>query len=236
MRVAIMMRCFERYERNLDAFSRREVEAVHDKKVCVVGCGGLGGYVCMALARFGVLNLTVIDGDRFSKSNLNRQLFATEKTVGQPKALVCKKQLADVNSTVTVHAVPHMLTADNAEELLAGHDLAVDCLDNAASRRVLDGACRALGIPYIHGAIGGFYGQVACVFPGDDTLARIYPPDGGGPGVEHRLGSPVFAPQVISAIQCSEALKLLTGKGELLRGALLHIDLLYNDFEIIRFS
>lgn len=227
------MQGFDRYKKNLNAFSKQEVLDIHTKKVCVVGCGGLGGYVMQSLARFGVLHLSVIDGDTFSTTNLNRQLFSAEDAIGRFKVHACKDRLAIINSDATVYAIPEMLTEQNADTLLAGHDLVLDCLDNIPSRRILDAGCRRLGIPYVHGAIGGFYGQVCSIFPGDDMLDSIYPPDSKEHGVEQTLGSPAFIPQAVSAVQCSEALKILTGKGELLRHKLLYIDLLYNDFEII---
>lgn len=224
---------FERYARNLHAFRREEIEAMHAKQVCIVGCGGLGGYAAQILARFGILRLTLIDGDSFSRSNLNRQLFATEKTLGRPKPLVCKEGLFEINPAVEVRAVCTMLEEHNAEELLRGHDLVLDCLDTVPARRLLDSACRRMEIPYVHGAIGGFYGQVSCIFPEDTTLQSIYPPGTMDKGVEAELGCPSFIPPLVAALQCSEAIKLLTGKGEPVRHALLHIDLLSNEFQLI---
>lgn len=225
---------FERYARNLRALSREDVEALHEKRVCIVGCGGLGGYAAQVLARCGVLHLTLVDGDTFAVSNLNRQLFATEKSLGRPKPLVCREALADINPEVEVHAACVMLNEHNADELLIGHDLVLDCLDNIPARRLLDKHCRKLNIPYVHAAIGGFYGQVSCIFPADNTLQAIYPPGMTEKGADFELGSPAFTASLVSALQCSEAVKLLTGKGETVRNALLHIDLLYNEFQLVQ--
>lgn len=227
------MGSFERYRRNTSAFSEEEVLRLHQKKVAIVGCGGLGGHVIQGLARFGILSLTLIDGDVFAVSNLNRQLFATEKTLGENKALTAKEQLADINPDVSATALPAMMTAQNAEEFLTGHDLVMDCLDNRDARLLLDDTCRKLSIPYVHGAIGGFYGQVTSVFPGDSIVKMLY--GGGGGGIEQELGNPSFIPQAVAAIQCSEALKILVGRGEILRGKLLSIDLLRNEFDVTTF-
>lgn len=228
------MEPFERYHKNVEAFSIEEVQSIRQKRVCVVGCGGLGGHVIQSLARFGVGFLTLVDGDVFCASNLNRQAFCTETNLGQSKANAAKEALATINSDVIVHAHFEMLTEQNAEALLSGHDLAIDCLDNVSSRFILMQACNKANIPFVHGAIGGFFGQVANVFPGDDTLNRLYPSDHlFEKGIENRLGNPPFTPQLVAALQCSEALKILAGRDHVLRNAVLHIDLLHNEFEKI---
>ena len=66
----------ERYLRNIEAISEEENTALFDKKVCIIGCGGLGGYITEILARICVVNLIVADGDVFEESNLNRQLYS----------------------------------------------------------------------------------------------------------------------------------------------------------------
>lgn len=209
--------------------------AINEKHAGVIGCGGLGGYVCQALARFGVGRLTLVDGDVFAVGNLNRQMFATEDTLGLPKVEVCRWELGRINSQVSVTPRHIMLTDDNAEELLASVDLVVDCLDNPKARLTAARACERLDVPLVHGAIGGFFGQVANIFPGDRLLEYLYPnPDARG--LEKTLGNPVFIVQAIAAIQCSEALKILAGRPDILRNALLHIDLLHNKFETIEFA
>lgn len=225
-----------RYIKNTNAFSVRDMALIHEKKICVVGCGGLGGHVALTLARFGVQHLTLVDSDVFSISNLNRQCFSNEQNIGKNKATEAQTQISLINSDVNVSVVQEMLTDCNAAEIIAGHDLVMDCLDNITARRTVDRACETLGIPYVHGAIAGFYGQVATVFPGDGHLRRIYPEEREFKGLENELGNPPFTPQLVAAIQCSEALKLLCGRGELLRNKMLYIDLYYNNFEEIYFS
>ncbi|MCL1805692.1 MAG: HesA/MoeB/ThiF family protein [Clostridiales bacterium] len=224
-----MIRDFTRYSRNVNAFSREEVEAIRGKSVCVVGCGGLGGYAAMCLARFGVGRLTLVDGDVFDASNLNRQLFCTERNLGKSKALEAKEALAAVNSEVEIVARGEMLTAANSASILSGCDAAVDCLDSASARLILEAGCEAAGIPLVHGAIGGFYGQVCCIFPGDGVISALYGGKGSAPP-NNAAGNPPFTPQMVAAIQCSEALKLLAGREDLLRKKLLIIDLLQNSF------
>ena len=120
---------------------------------------------------------------------------------------------------------------------ISGYDAVVDCLDNTDSRIALEKCCEALDIPFVHGAIGGFYGQVSCVFPGDGTMELLYAGSGGATRSRmSEAGNPPFTPQLVAAVQCAETLKLLTGKGELLRKKLLLIDLLRNSMQIIDFA
>lgn len=221
----------ERFSGNLGAFTETEINNMAEKSACVVGCGGLGGYVINCLARFGVGNLTLIDGDDFSESNFNRQLFATAHSLGKNKAFACKDMLANAGIHSAVEAQPVMLLPENADELVAGHDIVMDCLDNIQSRRLLADVCERLEIPLVHGAISGLYGQVASIFPGDRLFDVLYPTDD-----PVSLGNPVFAPQLVASIQGCEAVKILVGRSPGLQNRVLYIDMQNNDFEIFSFS
>ena len=224
----------ERYLGNLGAFTETELNTVKGSSAGIVGCGGLGGYVCNALARFGVGNLTLIDDDIFTENNLNRQLFATVESLGKNKALTSKELIGEINADINVTAYETMLSEENAAELLFGCDLAVDCLDNIPTRRILARICAELGIPLIHGAISGLFGQVACLYPGDRLFDYIYNPDIEGASVS--LGNPVFTPQLVASLQACEAVKVLCGRSSSLRNRVLYIDLNHYSFEIIKFE
>lgn len=211
----------ECYTGNLGAFSPEELAAIRTKSICVVGCGGLGGYTAHALARFGVAALTLVDGDCFTESNRNRQMFALPETMGQNKAEAAARALTIIDSALTVTPVGAMLSEDNAVQILGGHDLVIDCLDRPQARLVLESACAQLNIPFVHGAIDGFFGQAAVVLPGDALMQRLY----GNREPVAATSSPVFTVQAVSAIQCCEALKLLAGRPSPLQGKLLHINL-----------
>lgn len=229
-----MINNFERYNKNINTFTKSEIEEVQNKSICIVGNGGLGGNVCQSLSRFGVGKLTLVDGDVFAVSNLNRQVFATEKNIGQKKAETTKEALSIINSDVSVTVYSEMLTSENAVDILAGHDLVIDCLDNIPSRFALMDGCENLGIPFVHGAIGGFYGQVTCVFPGDNTLRLLYPSEEKTERhPETDLGAPSFTPMIVAGMQSCEALKILAGRDTLLRGKFLYIDTLNHIYEII---
>lgn len=225
----------ERYSRSIGTLSVSEIEKLHASRVAVVGCGGLGGYVLEMLGRMGVVHLTAIDGDVFEESNLNRQLLSKIALMGVSKAVSAKKRMAEINPDVFVSAIQEWLSAENANALLTTHEVIVDALDSIETRRLLQNAAENLGIPLVHGAIGGWYAQVTVILPGDRTLDRLYR-ENQKSGVEKQLGNPSFTPALAAAIQAVETIKLLIGRGELLRNRVLRIDLLDQEYTLIELS
>lgn len=221
-----------RYLRNFNTLSHEEHETLRKSKVCVVGCGGLGGHIIEMLGRIGLGTITAVDGDVFEESNLNRQILSDESTIGQSKARTAKKRMNLVNSEVELIAIVDFLDDSNAESILAGHQVVVDALDNIPSRLVLQKACKKLGIPLVYGAIAGWYGQVSTIFPGDDTLNKLYRDD-LEKGIEKELGNPSFTPGLIASIEVSEVVKILIKRGDLLRNKLLFINTLDQDYEVL---
>ena len=193
--------------------------------VAVVGLGGLGGYIVEGLARAGVGRLILVDPDAFIEHNLNRQILGTEANLGVPKVEAARARVAEINSAVEVitHAVK--ASAENLPQLLKGADVVVDALDRLPSRLVLQDAAQSLGIPMVHGAIGGMTGQVMTILPGDEGLYALY---GRGEvperGIEAEQGCPTATPMMVAAWQVQEVLKILLGKGELLRHRMLLMD------------
>jgi molybdopterin/thiamine biosynthesis adenylyltransferase len=149
------------------------------------------------------------------------------------KAMAATNRVADINSDVSTEAVPQMLDAENALELLTGMDVVVDALDNFSSRLVLSKTTQELGIPLVHGAIAGFTGQVTTLLPGDQWLEKICSSTGADKGIETGLGNPATTPALTAAIQTQEVVKVLTGVGELLHRKLLYFDTEVNLFEIL---
>ena len=211
-----------RYERNR-IFSRDQQDLLAEKKVAVVGCGGLGGYLIEMLGRMGVGTIVAVDGDKFTESNLNRQLYSTESNLDKYKAEEAALRMSLVNEEVEVSAVCEYLTEENAEGILAGCDVVLDGLDSVTGKLMLQRLCRELEIPMVHGAIGGWFGQVTTIFPGNDTLSLIYEE---GQEVSQEQGNPSFTPAVVAGIQAAEAAKVLLGYEEVLLRKMLFIDLL----------
>jgi len=210
----------ERYKKSVGALTPDEIAALAEKKVFIAGCGGLGGYSLEMLARLGVLNITVADGDVFTESNLNRQILCTEKNLGAGKAEAARGRIAEINPEVKLTAHQVFIGEDNALELLAGHDLIIDALDNIASRLLLERAAEKLGIPLIHGAIQDWFAQIAVIMPGDRTLEKLY-----GASVPQPPSVPSFTPALCASLQVSEAVKLLCGRGTLKKGQVMIFEL-----------
>lgn len=224
----------DRYIKNMNSLSKKDMEILLNSKVCVVGCGGLGGYIIEMLGRIGIGYITVIDGDVFDETNLNRQILSHTKNIGYNKAEEAKKRMKLVNPQITINPIIKNLNEDNAIELLSGHDVVVDALDNFQSRKILRKYISILNIPLVHGAIAGFYGQVTTIFPEDDTFDLLCSNSNyNNRGIERILGNPSFIPPIIASIQTTEVIKILTNKGNILRKKILIIDLLNNDFEVV---
>ncbi len=222
----------QRYIKNEKMLSAEENRSLREKKVAVVGCGGLGGFIIEELGRLGIGHITAIDGDVFEESNLNRQLFSDTGNIGYSKALAAKERMNKVNPDIKLVAVNEYLDDNNAEKILKNHHVVCDALDNIPSRKLVGKACKKLKIPLIYGAIAGWYGYVSTIFPEDQTLDFIYDTD-KEKGEEQELGNPAFTPAIIASLQVAETVKLLTGKGNLLLKKILYVNCLENRYEII---
>ena len=217
-----------RYARNIPALTKSECEALRQKRILVVGCGGLGGHIIDQLARIGVGFLRVVDGDVFEASNLNRQLLSSVPLLGISKAKAAADHIARVNPDVTVESVQTFLTEGNAAEILAGCDIVMDALDNIPSRRILSAACERANIPYIYGAIQGWVAQAAISLPGDKLIDKLYPEE-----IEIKDKSVLsFTPALCASIQTALCVKLLTGR-PVEAGTIYYFDLLNQEFETI---
>jgi molybdopterin/thiamine biosynthesis adenylyltransferase len=214
-----------RYERSQGTVGWEGQTKLLESTVAVVGCGGLGGWIIEGLARMGVGHLVLIDGDTFGENNLNRQAFCTETNLGQLKTEAAQERLARVNAATEVTTHPVMADEASLREMLAGADVVVDALDTLPTRLILQKVAQSLGIPVVHGAIGGYVGQVMTVFPGDEGLYALY---GRGEvpeqGIEAQLGNPAATPMMVAAWQIQEVIKILLGAGEPLRNRLLFMD------------
>lgn len=225
----------ERYARNSGTISKSEQELLKTKSVCVIGCGGLGGGVIEGLTRLGVGRLTIVDKDVFDETNLNRQVLSNENNLGVSKAEEGARQMYEINSEVKITPVNSELTADNCIEIIGGHDVVVDAVDNIAARRILEDACEKADIPLVHGAIAGWYGQISVVMPGSRIMHELYQ-ENDTSDKENPLGNPSFTPAVVSAMEVAETLKLLLGQQSVIQNKLLSIDIMNHQYDVIDFD
>jgi len=224
-----------RYERNFDAISFSEQIHLLRSTVAVIGCGGLGGNIIEMLARLGIGNLVVIDGDTFNESNLNRQLLCTENNIGKGKAESAAVRIKHINSSINTKTYSQFIDLTNVGGIIQGVDLAVDALDNIPSRFILEKSCKSLKIPFIHGAISNFNGQVSTIFPEDKGLEAIYgPPERYDKLNKKSIGSvPSFNPALVASLQVAEVVKVLLNKGKPLRNKVLLINLEESDINVL---
>lgn len=225
----------DRYSRNFNTLSLEDQAVLGRSRVCVIGLGGLGGGVCELLARTGVGHLTVVDGDCFDTTNLNRQLLSQEHLLGTLKARAAVDRIQAVNSTVQCTGHELFVNKSNISDIIRGSDLVVDCLDTIDARFVLQEAAQMAGIPIVSGAIAGVAGQVTVIFPKDPGFERIYSPKSreASRGIEIQTGNLSFCAAFVSSVQVSECIKILIRKGTTLQNKLLIFDLMTNSFEVI---
>ena len=225
----------ERYDRNFNTLSHEEQKMLGASKVVVIGLGGLGGSVCEMLARVGIGHLTLIDGDSFEASNLNRQLLSQEHLIGVPKAQTAEKRVNAINSEVIVKHMVEYLDESNLYDRIKEADVVMDCLDSIDTRFKLQDAAKKASIPIVSGAIAGVAGQVTTIFPGDKGYGLIYGEKSRKQpkGIETRTGNIAYCALFVAALQSSECLKILLDRGDILRNKLLIAELWTNTFDIM---
>ena len=197
-----------RYQRNLGTLGADGQARLFACHAVVLGLGGLGGYVVEQLARCGVGRITGVDPDVFDETNLNRQLLATAATLGRHKAHIARERVAAVNPACVF--VPIVGCHRDVPDVTWGEaGVVFDCLDNIGDRLDLAAVCRHRGRVLVHGAVAGWYGQVAVVWPSQDLLSAIYP--GAGVGWERELGTPPFTVATTASIMVAQGTRMLLG-------------------------
>ncbi|MFB0560333.1 MAG: ThiF family adenylyltransferase [Candidatus Lokiarchaeia archaeon] len=228
----------ERYQRNMGTVGIEGQIKLLRSKVVIAGAGGLGGTVTELLARVGVGHLIVADGDSFEDSNINRHLLCQEKNLRQNKSQAAVERVRQINSGVEVTSFFRNVTEENATQLIKGANVIVDALGEIGARFILEAAAKKEGIPLVHGAIAGFYGQVTTILPEDEGLIRIYGSREKAPqvGSETELGTPTTTASIVASLQAQEVIKVLLGAGNLLHNRLLTIDAESGNIEIVSLS
>ncbi len=203
-------------------------------RVAVVGAGGLGSPSLLYLAGAGVGRITVIDDDLVDETNLQRQVIHSSTDVGRPKVDSALERLRALNPDVEVVGVRDHLGTDNAEALLADHDLVLDGSDNFDTRYAVADACDALGVPLVWAAVYRTEAHLTVFWPGAPeglpaTGLRDLFPEPPAPGTVPACGDAgVVGPLVgqVGSMMATEAIKLITGVGTPLLGRVLFIDVL----------
>lgn len=207
-------------------------------RALIVGCGALGTAHAESLARAGVGRLRVVDRDFVEPSNLQRQTMFTEQDARErlPKAVAVERHVSMINSEVEVEAEVADVNQTNIERLIAGCDVVLDGTDNFATRYLINDACVKHKVNWIYGAAVSSYGVTMTVRPRVTPCLRCVfeeaPQAGSAPTCDT---SGVIMPiiSIVSAVQVSEALKLLVGQTGSLHGALMQFDVWRNEWRRI---
>jgi molybdopterin/thiamine biosynthesis adenylyltransferase/rhodanese-related sulfurtransferase len=235
----------ERYSRHLrlPGVGLEGQKALEASRVLLVGAGGLGSPAAFYLAAAGVGTLRIADDDVVDRSNLQRQILHTDARIGAPKVASAAVALAALNPRTTIEAVRERVNAGNVDRLLDGVDVVVDGADNFPVRYLLNDACVKHAKPLVYGAVHRFEGQASvfdagrhrghapcyrCLFPEP-------PPPEAAPNCAE-AGVLGVLPGVIGLLQATEAIKLLLGIGDPLRGRLLQFDALAMRFRETRLA
>ncbi|MBI5049616.1 MAG: molybdopterin-synthase adenylyltransferase MoeB [Nitrospirae bacterium] len=229
----------QRYSRHiiLPEVGGKGQKKIFESKVFIAGAGGLGCPVGYYLTAAGVGTIALMDNDAVELSNLQRQIAHSVKTLGINKADSAKKTFEALNPDVNVIPVKERLTNKNILELIKDYDVVVDGTDNFPTRYLINDACVMLKKPLVSGAILRFEGQVTTILPGDGPCYRCLfespPPPGLVPSCQE-AGVLGVLPGVIGALQATEVLKLILGKGKPLKGELLIYDALRTNFRKVK--
>ena len=163
----------ERFRQNCDVYSKKQMQRLLQARVAIAGLGGLGGRVTELLARLGVCHFTLCDCDEFSESNLNRQAFCTEKSIGWRKTTTLELAVSDIAEYARVRRLSLALDERTIPDFLENADIVFDCLDDIQTKALLERACAAANIPFVHGGVSHQEG-FAFATRGECGLARLY--------------------------------------------------------------
>ncbi|MBS7615205.1 HesA/MoeB/ThiF family protein, partial [Candidatus Bathyarchaeota archaeon] len=214
----------ERYSRQIimNKWGKEGQIKLKNSAVAVVGLGGLGSISSTLLAAVGVGKLVLIDGDKLSLSDLNRQILYSSKDIGKFKVEIAKERLTALNPEVEISAINKEITVDKVSSIVGKVDIVVDGLDNWKTRFTVNDYCVKSRIPFVHAGVSQFYGQITSVLPGKGPCLRcIFPKEPTETEV-----NPIFSgtPSALASLQVMEAVKCLMGIGKLLVGRMLFID------------
>lgn len=231
----------DRYSRQIlfPEIGKAGQEKLQDARVLLVGCGALGASHAEMLARAGVGRLRIVDRDFVEYTNLQRQTLFKESDAAErmPKAAAAKARIVEINSEINVEAIIADVNNSNIESLIADCDLVLDGTDNFQVRYLLNDACVKHSRTWIYGAAVSSYGTTMTIIPGETPCLRCIfeeVPDAGSSPTCDTAGviMPIIA--TVSAVQVTEAIKILVGDIGSLHGSIMQFDVWQNDWRKIK--
>ena len=203
------MICVQRYLRQmlLEEIGEMGQNKINEARVLVVGAGGLGCPTLTYLGAAGVGFIRIADFDEVSETNLNRQFFYSSADSGKNKAMLAREHLLRQNPNIHIETISEKVTKDNVLSLIKDVDIVVDCVDNIATREVLNEACVEKTIPLIEAGVQGYYGFLTILTKEGhclDCLGMSGMDDNKGP-----VGIIGVTAGVLGCMQANECLKII---------------------------
>ena len=229
----------ERYSRHIIL---KEIGVKGQKKlmngsVLIIGAGGLGAPAAMYLAAAGVGKIGIADADVVDLSNLQRQIIHTTADVGRPKVESAAETMRAINPDVEVVTYHEFISSANIMDIIKDYDFVLDGTDNFPAKFLINDACVMADKPFSHAGILRFKGQLMTVIPHQSPCYRCVfktmPPKDAIPTCK-QAGVIGAMAGVIGSLQALEAVKFITGAGELLTGKLLTFDALTMKFHAVK--
>lgn len=228
----------ERYSRHiiLKEIGVKGQKKIMNGSVLIIGAGGLGAPAAMYLAAAGVGRIGIADADVVDLSNLQRQVIHTTGDLGKPKVESAKETMLAINPYVEVETYHEFLTSKNILDIIKKYDFVLDGTDNFPAKFLINDACVMADKPFSHAGILRFKGQLMTVIPHETPCYRCVfhtmPPKDAIPSCKE-AGVVGAMAGVIGSLQALEAIKFLTGAGDLLTGKLLTFDALKMKFHTV---
>lgn len=229
----------ERYSRHiiLKEIGVKGQKKLLNGKVLIIGAGGLGSPAALYLAAAGVGTIGIADADVVDLSNLQRQVIHATADIGKPKVESARESMLAINPDIQVNTYHDFVAADNVDELIADYDFILDGTDNFPAKFLINDACVMQKKAFSHAGIIRFQGQLMTYVPGEGPCYRCVfkepPPKDAVPTCK-QAGVIGAMAGVIGCLQAMEAVKYLTGAGELLTGKLLTYDALTMNFHTVK--
>nr|UAT97755.1 molybdopterin biosynthesis protein [Ahnfeltia fastigiata] len=228
---------YKRYARHLtlENIGVSGQKRIKEAKILCVGAGGLASSALIYLAACGIGHICIIDNDIVDISNLQRQILYKKSDVGINKVSATRMRIQEVNPLCKLETLAYRLTENNAISIINRYDIVIDGSDNFETRYIISKICFELHKIHIYGAIQNFEGQVSVFnYKGGPNYYDLYPLSQAIKIQSCNIGVLGILPGTIGMIQATEAIKIITGAGNILNGYLLIYDALNMSFKKIK--
>lgn len=209
-------------------------EKVKNATVFIAGVGGLGGPVAIYLAVAGIGRLRICDNGSVEHSNLNRQILYNDGHLKQAKVVAATNVLSTLNPHIEVEYFQEKITPDSVHRLIGDSVLVMDCLDNFATRYILNDFALSRRLPLVHAGVEGLAGQITFIHTPETPCLRCIIPEAPPPQEVFPIVGTTAG--IIGCLEANEALKHITGIGSNLKGILMIWDGVDTNFHRIEIA